>query len=176
MRRRKMKPTKNMQPELEVEKVPIDLLTPYANNAKKHSREQVDQIAKSIREFGNCDPIAVWTNPKGELEVVEGHGRLYALEQLGFTEVPVFRLDHLTDAQRRQYTHVHNQLTMNTGWDFSILQDEFDAMPGFEWGDFGFDFTPTEIKQPADTSEEIDVDDYSDEKFEHVCPKCGFRF
>jgi hypothetical protein len=126
------------QPELKVEMVPVDQLTPYYNNAKKHSHEQIDQICKSIQEFGFNDALGCWINAKGEIEIVEGHGRLYAADKLGLKEVPVVFLNHLTDEQRRAYTHVHNQLTMNTGWDFEILEEEFQALPEFEWEDFGF--------------------------------------
>ena len=133
---------KDVRPtDLTIETVPLDLLTPYAGNAKKHPRKQVEQIANSIREFGNCDPIAVWTNRRGELEIVEGHGRLYALDMLGVKEVPVISLDHLSDEQRRAYTHIHNQLTMNSGWDNEVLSAELDDLrDDFDMESFGFDF------------------------------------
>lgn len=65
-------------PDLKIEETPVKTLIPYANNAKIHTRKQVDQIAASISEFGNCDPIAVWHNENGEPEIVEGHGRVLA--------------------------------------------------------------------------------------------------
>ena len=48
------------EPNLEVTYVPVSDLVPYASNAKVHTDGQVDQIAASIREFGNCDPVGVW--------------------------------------------------------------------------------------------------------------------
>lgn len=57
-------------------------LVPYANNARIHSAEQVDTIAKSIEEFGFNDPVGVWTNTDGQLEIVEGHGRVMAAVDL----------------------------------------------------------------------------------------------
>lgn len=120
---------------MELKKVSIDALTPYANNAKVHTDEQIAQIKKSIEMYGNNDPIAVW----GEDNIiVEGHGRWLALKELGETEVEIIRLDHLTDEQRREYTLVHNKLTMNTGYDFNILDLEI-ADLDFDGMDFGFD-------------------------------------
>lgn len=84
-------------PELEIRNVPVDELVPYAQNAKLHPHEQVDQIAESIRRFGNCDPIAVWHNDEGEMEIVEGHGRVMALKALKIAEAPAIFLDHLSD-------------------------------------------------------------------------------
>jgi hypothetical protein len=49
-------------------------------------------------------------------------------------------------------------------------------LPEFEWGDFGFNFDVVAPKAQENTSEEIDIDDFDDEKFNHECPKCGFRF
>ena len=64
--------------KLKIEYVPIDSIKKYRNNAKLHPQEQIEQIKKSIQEFGMNDPIAVWNN-----EIVEGHGRYEAVKQLG---------------------------------------------------------------------------------------------
>ena len=109
--------------KLQIEYIDKEKLKPYARNAKRHTPEQVEQIANSIREFGFNDPIAVW----GENEIVEGHGRLLAamgMEEL--KEIPIIRLDELTDEQRRAYMLVHNKLTMNTGFDFELLDLELE--------------------------------------------------
>ena len=81
--------------KLKIEYLTPEELQPYANNAKLHPDAQVKQIANSIQEFEFSDPIGIW----GDNEVVEGHGRLLAALQLGLKEVPVIRLDHLTDEQ-----------------------------------------------------------------------------
>lgn len=129
-------------PELEVREMAVADLVPYANNAKKHPKEQIDQIAESISEFGNCDPIAVWHNEDGEAEIVEGHGRVMALKQLGIDTAPVICLDHLTDEQRRAYTHVHNQTTLSSGFDEQALIEDMDNLD-MDWEALGFsEFMP----------------------------------
>lgn len=131
-----------LMPELEVREMAVADLVPYANNAKKHPREQIDQIAESISEFGNCDPIAVWHNEDGEAEIVEGHGRVMALKQLGIDTAPVICLDHLTDEQRRAYTHVHNQTTLSSGFDEQALIEDMDNLD-MDWEALGFsEFMP----------------------------------
>lgn len=125
--------------QLEIIELPIDQLNPYIGNAKLHPHLQVDQIAESIEEFGNCDPIGAWTNPDGEIEVVEGHGRLMALKKLGAEKAPVIMLDHLTDEQRKAYALVHNKLTMDTGFDMAILAQELDAIESVDMADYGFE-------------------------------------
>ena len=45
---------------METIRVKIDEITPYEKNAKIHTETQIEQIKKSIQEFGMNDPIAVW--------------------------------------------------------------------------------------------------------------------
>lgn len=123
---------------LEIVEVPTDSLIPYENNANIHSEHQVDQIANSIKEFGFADPIGVWENAEGQIEVVEGHGRVLAAKKIGYDKVPVIYLNGLTDDQRRAYTHIHNQLTRNSEFDWNVLDAEL-AKLDFEWDSFGFD-------------------------------------
>lgn len=119
---------------LKIEYVDINSIKPYKNNAKEHPLEQIEQIKKSILEFGNNDPIAVWNN-----EIVEGHGRYEALKQLGEKEIPIIRLDNLTDEQRKAYTLVHNKLTMNSDFDIELLSLELADIETIDMTDFGFD-------------------------------------
>lgn len=121
--------------KLKIEYLPLHEIKAYPNNAKVHTEEQIEQIKKSILEFGMNDPIAIWKDN----EVIEGHGRLIALTELGYTEAPVIRLDSLTDEQRKAYMLVHNKLTMNTGFDFNILDSELAEICSLNMDDFGFE-------------------------------------
>lgn len=121
---------------LHIEYVSKDELRPYANNAKSHTDEQIEQIRRSIEEFGFNDPIALWH----ENEIIEGHGRLLAVMGMDDIEtVPVIRLDDLTDEQRRAYMLAHNQLTMNTGFDLDVLATELDNIFDIDMSEFGFE-------------------------------------
>lgn len=141
--------------KLKVEYIPTEKLKPYSNNAKIHTAEQIEQIKKSIQEFGMNDPIAIWKNN----EIIEGHGRLIACSELGIEQVPVIRLDDLTDEQRRAYMLVHNQLTMNTGFDLDVLNLELEDIDGIDMSDFGFNLEDeegtgdiVEVEIPEDVS------------------------
>ena len=112
--------------QLKIEYLSPEELRPYANNAKLHPDSQIEQIANSIKEFDFADPIGIW----GDNEVVEGHGRLLAALRLGLTSVPVIRLDHLTDEQRRAYALAHNQTTLTSGGDADKLLAELRSFEG----------------------------------------------
>ena len=133
---------------LKVEYLNIDELKPYKNNAKIHTAEQIEQIKNSIQKFGMIDPIGIW---KGE--IVEGHGRLIACKELNITEVPIIRLDHLTDEERKAYTLAHNKLTMNTDFDIDLLNDELDDIVNIDMSDFGFEMIEEKIKEKEEKPE-----------------------
>lgn len=156
---------------MEIIKINIADIKPYENNAKLHPAEQIEQIKKSIQEFGNNDPIAVDENNI----IIEGHGRYEALKQLDYKEVEVIKLSHLTEEQKKAYILVHNKLTMNTGFDLDILNDELEQIENIDMEEFDF------IK-----IDDVNLDDFFVEKEEKEpkveepkkiqCPHCKMWF
>ena len=149
--------------QLQVEYVDISTIKPYEGNAKEHPQEQIEQIKKSMQELGNLDPIGIWHN-----EIVEGHGRYLALKEMGETQVPVIRLDDLTDEQRRAYTLVHNQLTMNSGFDLDTLKVELDNIGEIDMSEFGFS-----LDGIGEEPQEVQEDDFDEEPPEEPTSKLG---
>jgi DNA modification methylase len=115
----------------------VDQLIPYARNSRTHSKDQVAQIAASIREFGWTNPILV----DGDGTIIAGHGRVMAARKLGEKEVPCIELGHLTEAQKRAYVIADNQLALNAGWDAEMLKVEIAELvdADFDLGLLGFD-------------------------------------
>ena len=104
----------------EIETWPIAKLRPYARNAKMHGDDQVAKIAASMAKFGWTVPCMV----ADDGELIAGHGRVLAATMLGLSEVPVIRLGHLDDAERRAYRIADNKLTEMGDWDEAVLRDE----------------------------------------------------
>ena len=120
--------------ELNVEYVSTDKILPYVYNARKHGDEDTDAIMASIKEFGFNDPIGVWHDI-----IVEGHGRLIAAKRLGMETVPIIRLDHLTDDQRKAYALAHNRTAELSEWDFNVLNAELADISNIDMSEFKFD-------------------------------------
>jgi hypothetical protein len=122
--------------DLKIEARPIERLVPYAQNARTHSDEQIGQIADSIAEFGFVNPVLIG----GDEVIIAGHGRVFAAQRLGMTEVPVVVLGHLTEAQRRALVIADNRIAANAGWDENLLRTELVALleAGFDLDLLGF--------------------------------------
>jgi DNA modification methylase len=121
----------------------VTIATPRPNprNARTHSKKQIGQIAASIRQFGFTSPLIV----DHENMVLAGHGRLEAARQEGLTHIPIVRLAHLTEAQKRAYVIADNRIAQQAGWDRETLAIELgelvDLLPaaGMEISVTGFE-------------------------------------
>ena len=133
----------NIQPnKLAIEYLAIACIKPNPKNPRKHSKKQIGQICKSVQEFGFVAPVIVDQNN----QLIAGHGRLRAAQQLGQDQVPVVRVEHLTDAQIRAYMIADNKLTENSTWDDVLLAEHFMAL-STENIEFGMDITGFELPE-----------------------------
>ena len=132
------------------ENVSIEKLIPYKNNAKIHDEKQIEQIAKSIKEFGFINPVLIDEN----YQIIAGHGRILGAKRLGMEEVPCLFVEDLTDKQKRAYILADNRLTELGKWDKELLKVELEAL-----NDVDFDITLTgfELEDFIDFS---DIDEY----------------
>lgn len=133
---------------MQIETLNIDDLIPYGQNAKEHPKEQIEQIKKSILDFENNDPIAIDENNV----IIAGHGRHQALKELGYEQVECIRLSHLNEEQKRAYRLVHNKLTMNSDFDFDMLEAELMSIQDIDMEAFDFEM-PTFEELEEETEE-----------------------
>jgi ParB-like chromosome segregation protein Spo0J len=119
-----------------IEKWPLEDLVPYARNARRHSDLQVDQLAKSITEFGWTIPVLV--DEGGE--IIAGHGRVLAAQKLGLPDAPVIVARGWTDERKRAYRIADNKLAENSEWDRELLALDLAALEdaGESLGSLGF--------------------------------------
>ena len=115
-------------------------LKPDPNNPRMHSPRQIRQIARSIEAFGFNVPVLI----DAEHKVIAGHGRLLALQQLGRSEVPTIRLEHLSSAQTRAFMIADNRLTENSTWDERLLAQQLQELSLLDL-DFSLEATGFEL-------------------------------
>jgi hypothetical protein len=105
---------------------PIENITPYRLNVKKHEADQVSRIAASISKFGwRGNPIIVDKNGV----IIAGHGRRLAALELGMKKVPVSVAADLSDDEVRALRLADNRAAISdTDTDMLRIElGEFDA-------------------------------------------------
>lgn len=111
-----------------IQRVAVNKLIPYENNAKKHSEKQIEKLSKSIEEFGFISPVLI----DKDFNIIAGHGRVEAAKASGIKEVPCVSIEGLTEEQRRAYILADNRLSEFGEWDKALVQIELESLEGVE--------------------------------------------
>lgn len=142
--------------QLNIKYKPIKELKPYKKNAKKHNKEQVEQIANSIKEFGFTQPVIIDKNNC----VVAGHGRILGARKAGLKQVPTVCLEELTEEQIKAYRLVDNKLN-ESEWDDVLLAQELEELDKEQMKLFGFDLAEEIEQEEKKYSMEINIPQYN---------------
>lgn len=139
---------------MEIIKKRILDIVPYAKNAKKHDKRQIDNVAESIKQYGFVQPIVI----DKDNVVVIGHCRLLAAKQLKMKEVPCVCVEDLTEEQVKALRIVDNK-SNESEWDFDFLPDELAEidLSAFDF-DFGIENEEEETEIVEDEAPEVDED------------------
>jgi ParB-like chromosome segregation protein Spo0J len=163
---------------VKIEKKKIDELIASDYNPRKdiHDLETYEALKNSIEEFGLVEPI-VFNERTGR--IVGGHQRVSVLKDLGWEEVEVSIVD-LSDEEEKILNIGLNKISGE--WDIERLKDvllEIDVgeanveLTGFSLDEIEGMMTRT--YQEFD-HEELDLEEFEDEKFKYCCPNCEFHF
>jgi DNA (cytosine-5)-methyltransferase 1 len=146
----------------------VDTLIPYTNNAKEHPDAQVKKIASSIKNYGWDQPIVI----DAQNEIIKGHGRFQAAQQLGLDTVPVIKREDLSDAEAKA-SRIADNKTAESDWLDDVLETEIDILAQedeIDMDSLGFD--DDEIDELLDESEqeikELDEDSVSNKALEDI--------
>ncbi|WP_040674602.1 site-specific DNA-methyltransferase [Nitrobacter sp. Nb-311A] len=105
---------------LNLSMVPVEALTPNPRNAKTHPRKQIRALADVMANLGFWCPILA--DKKGK--ILAGEGRWQAANLLGLKQVPVIRVDGLSEAKLRALALADNKIAESAGWDREKLCEE----------------------------------------------------
>jgi DNA modification methylase len=151
----------------QIQMIRTDRLKQNPRNVRTHSKKQIGQVAKSIQECGFVVPILIDEND----QIIAGHARRSAAEQLHLQAVPVIVLAGLSEAKKRALCLADNKIPQNAGWDRERLALELTELSellveeGLDIEITGFE--PVEIDQlqvdfeenSSDPSDEISASD-----------------
>lgn len=139
----------------ELRLININELIPYANNARTHSKEQINKLRSSLREFGFVNPVLI----DKDKNIIAGHGRCIAAKEEGMKEVPCVLVEHLTEAQKKAYILADNRLAMDAGWDDELLALELVNLKELDFDINLTGFDAAEIEQLFNNIHDKDVTD-----------------
>lgn len=147
----------------EMKLIDIDKLIPYANNARTHSKDQINKLRSSIREFGFINPVII----DKDYGIIAGHGRIKAAREEGIKKIPCVLVDHLTEAQKKAYILADNRMALDAGWDEELLKIEIESLEEYGFNVELTGFSEEELGQLFDLDTEVDEDDFDvDEELE----------
>ena len=121
--------------ELKIEYIDIEKLNHFEDNSKIHTKEQIEHIANSIKEFGFNDPLGI----AGNNIILEGNGRVEAAKLIGLKKLPCVRLDHLSKEEQKAYVIAHNSTNLETGFDDGVLFQQLKELQDFDFTNYGID-------------------------------------
>ena len=162
---------------MRIEKISIDKIKMYENNAKEHPNWQIEKLSETIKKIGYRSPIIVDENNM----ILAGHGRYMALKKLGYSDVQVVRHTDLTEEDKKAYMIADNQYTLNTGFNMEILRQEIEELESvdFDTSLLGFDeielqeIMEDEIEETAGDNQEVAEDDAELEESKNIVIKSG---
>lgn len=144
----------------------IDELKPYKNNPRNNEKS-IEEVAKSIKEFGFKVPIIIDKNGL----IVAGHTRLEASKILKIKKIPCIVADDLSEEQIRAFRIVDNRVSEFSNWDFSKLKEELEKVDVDN-----FDFTNIETLDVSDDDFINEIKESVENEKKYVCPECGVEF
>ena len=132
-----------------VQEVTLSKLRPYEKNAKIHGSGQIEKLKASIKEFGFLTPCLI----DGDYNIIAGHGRVMAAQELGMDSVPCVFIEGLTEAQRRAYILADNRLGELGEWDMELVISELEDLQAM---DFDIELTGFELPDETEQTEVIE--------------------
>lgn len=113
---------------MKIEKRKISTLKPAPYNPRQATKQQEENLQKSLTKFGVVEPIIV-NDSTGN--IVGGHFRVRELKKLGVKDVDCVIVDLSLEDEKE----LNIRLNANTGgWDFDLLANGFEIEDLTDWG------------------------------------------
>lgn len=164
---------------MNIRKIKIANLKPAEYNPRidlKPENVEYQRIKRSLVEFGYVAPIIVNT----DMTVISGHQRLKVLKELGYTEIDC----NIVDLDKNKEKALNIALNKISGeWDNDKLEELLSELrdSNYDLDITGFDENEIEkifkeAEEIINDNKEVELTEFSDDKFKCQCPKCGFMF
>lgn len=126
-------------PEITLGVQSIASLKGLSRRVRKSEREQVERVAKSLTQLGQCAPILI----AGDRTIINGHIVVQALRELGETQVWCACIEHLDEHQIELLHVTLNRIGECGDWDLDQLRPLL-----VDLGEIGLDLEVTGFSLP----------------------------
>lgn len=164
-----------LKTELKIDTVSLTTLIPDSANARKHNERNLEEIARSLREFGQHAPLVV---QRSSNRILVGNGRYEAMRRLGWGEALVIYVDD-DDVKATRRALADNRTAELAEWDDNVLAKLVTALgddvPGWTADELVSIMQDVALNLDDDADQRDDTSGDDQGQSCH-CPKCGFKF
>jgi DNA modification methylase len=129
-----------------------------AHNPRIHPEKQIRMLARNIDTFDFLVPCLI----DEQNRLLTGTARVLAADRLGMTSIPVIRISHLSETEKRAFIIADNKLTEMSVWNPDILRTELqffsDLNIDFDFSILGFETAELDIILDSAPLDEDDSD------------------
>ncbi len=154
-------------PAAAVVEKPISALKLNPDNPRRHTLEQIEQISRSLRKWGQTIPILIDENDV----IIAGHGRVRAALLMGWESIQCVVARGWSEDDRRAYMIADNELAARSDWDPKLLRGEFGKLRAANFDVTLLAFKPEDLQR---FTEDPAAKGGDPETFTvKVCSECG---
>lgn len=121
---------------MKIETVNLSELKPLERNVRKHGEKQIEELAKSVTQFGVTRAMVIDESNN----ILIGNGLYFALQKLGRDKAECYRKTGLTEAQKKKLILSDNKVYSLGADDYTeienyikdIVADDDYNIPGFD--------------------------------------------
>jgi DNA modification methylase len=127
-------PARSNALRLQIEDISTNQLKRNVRSPRVHPDRQIAMLARNIDTFGFLVPCLI----DDDNRLLTGAARVLAAERLGMKTIPVIRIQHLSEAEKRAFVIADNKLSEIGVWDSDVLRSELQS---FNDLDIDFDYS-----------------------------------
>jgi ParB-like chromosome segregation protein Spo0J len=105
---------------MKITKMKIEDLYSPERNVRIHTEKQIDEFVRSIKMFGQIRPVVIDENNM----ILAGNGLIMAMKKAGKDQVDVYRIEGLTENQKKKLMIADNKI-------FSLGIENLDTLNAF---------------------------------------------
>ena len=145
-------------------KLPVSQIKSNPNNPRFIKDDKFKKLVQSLKDFPEMAEVQEVVINKDHV-ILGGNMRFKAMQEAGWTEIPVKVVD-CSEEKQREFIIKDN--VSGGEWDWDLIANEWDAAQLDDWG--------LELPELPDLDPDNDKQSPLDQKKKIICPECNYEF